>query len=125
LYVEPTIAVSGAVLIGFIGVCHEVVGTRLFPWGPSLFGGAIGWHAVGLGCIAIGLALLGGTLRLVRFPVIPWALVVGAAGLVVAVLTAVAHQEFHLFAFTIAFAAASTACCHRAALQVSAVRDAG
>jgi hypothetical protein len=109
-----SLAASGAVLITFIGVCHEVVGTRLFPWGPGLFGGAIGWHAAGLGCIAIGLAFLGGTLRLVRFPVISSALVVGAAGLAIAVFTAVAHQEFHLFAFTLALAAASTAFCHRA-----------
>ena len=116
-----SVAVSGAVLIVFIGVCHEVVGTRLFPWGPALFGGALGWHAVGLGCIAVGLALLGGTLRLIRFPVIRPALMVAVAGLAVAVFTAVAHQEFHLFAFTIALAGVSTAYCHRAALQAAGV----
>ena len=117
-----SVAVSGAVLVVFIGVCHEVVGPRLFPWGPDLFGGAIGWHAAGLGCIAIGLALLGGTLRFVRFPVIPSASIVGAAGLAAMVFTAVAHQEFHLFALTLALASASTAFFHRAASQISAAQ---
>jgi hypothetical protein len=119
-----SLATSGAVLITFIGVCHEVVGTRLFPWGLSLFGGAVGWHAVGLSCIAIGLAFLGGALRFIRFPLIS-ALVIAAAGAVVGVFTAVTHHEFHLFAFTLAFAAAGMAFCHRAAVQAPAVSDAG
>ena len=76
-----SLATSGAVLIVFIGVCHEVVGTRLFP-----------------------------------FHVLPWALVVAAAGIVVTAFTAIVHHGFHLFAITIVLAAASTAYCHRAAL---------
>ena len=36
-----SLAFCGAVLIAFIGVCHEFVGDVLFPWGPALFGGPI------------------------------------------------------------------------------------
>lgn len=109
-----SLATSGAVLVTFIGVCHEVVGTALFPWGPSFFGGIVGWHAVGIACIAVGLGLIGGTLRLVRFPVVTVALVIGVAGLAIAVFTAVTRQQFHLFAITLALAAVVMAYCHRA-----------
>lgn len=119
-----SLATSCAMLITFIGVCHEAVGTRLFPWGPNLFGGTMGWHTAGLGCIAIGLVFLGGTLRFIRFPVV-LALVIAAGAFAIGVFTAVTHQEFHLFAFTLALAAAGMAFCHRAALQASTASDIG
>lgn len=93
-----SLASCGAALIAFIGVAHEAVGHILFPWGPAFLGGPVGWHATGLLAIVSGLLLLGGTLRLVRFPVVPFALAAAAIGAFFVVFTAVRHHQFHMFA---------------------------
>src|SRR5581483_3735177 len=59
------IACAGAVLLAYVGVVHEVVGTTLYPDGPAWFGGALGWHAAGAALIVLGLVTAAGTLRFV------------------------------------------------------------
>lgn len=115
-----SLASCGTVLIAFIGVCHEFVGHIVFPWAPALFGGPIGWHGLGLFVITVGLLLLGGTLRVISFPVAPWALAVSGFGLVVGIFTAVVHHQFHMFAFTNCGAGVVAALFHRKALLLSA-----
>ena len=114
-----SLASSGAVLITFIGICHEFVGHIVFPWGPATLGGVIGWHGLGIFIIVIGLLLLGGTLRLIRFPVIPWAIVALILGLIVSIFTAIAHYQFHMFAFSVALAAAAIVVFHRKASKLA------
>src|SRR3954451_8415536 len=92
-----SLASSGATLVAFVGVCHELAGHIIFPWGPAFLGGPIGWHAVGLFAIASGLLLLGGTLRLYAFPVVAYALLGAAIGVFFIVATAVLHGQFHAF----------------------------
>lgn len=77
------LTVAGCVLIVFIGLCHEFVGAVVFPWGPAVLGGPLGWHALGLGGTALALLLLGAVLGQVRLPVAPMALVVAALGVLV------------------------------------------
>lgn len=110
-----SLAASGAAIIAFIGVCHETVGATLFPWGPAFLGGPVGWHGTGLVAIAAGLALLGGTLRLFRFPVVGLALLASAIGVFFLVATAVLHGQFHVFALAATCAGLVTASCHRRA----------
>ena len=52
-----SLASCGAVLIAFIGVCHEFIGHIVFPWGPSTLGGPIGWHGLGIFSIVLGLLM--------------------------------------------------------------------
>jgi len=119
-----SLASCGAALVAFIGVCHEFIGHIVFPWGPALLGGPIGWHGLGLFAIASGLLVLGGTLRLIRFPVVPFALVAVAIGIVLVIFTAIVHHQFHMFAFAAAAAGATTAFFHRkAAAQQGAPAD--
>ena len=113
-----SLATSGAVLVIFVAVCHEVVGAKLFPWGPAALGGPIGWHGVGVGGITVGLLLVGGTLRVLTFPVVPWAIAVAVLGFVIGAFTAVAHQEFHVFAAIVVLAATTTAVFHLKALRL-------
>ena len=110
---HQSLASCGAMLIAFIGACHEMVGSTLFPWGPALFGGPLGWHALGWFVIVGGLLALAGTLRLIRwFPVLPFAWMAAwvAGGLVV--YTALAHHAFHFFALAASLAGLVTAYCH-------------
>src|ERR1041384_8261251 len=93
-----SLASCGAALIAFIGVCHEFVGHIVFPWGPATLGGPIGWHGLGIFGIVAGTLILSGTLRLIRFPVVPFALLAVAIGVVLVVFTARAHHQFHMFA---------------------------
>lgn len=107
------LAASGAVIIAFIGIVHVVVGETIFPWAPAFVGGYLIWYAMGVACLAFGLALLGATLGLNRLPVV-WpciVLAVGAVGLTV--LVEVIHHEFHFFAVSLAVAALMTAWFHR------------
>src|SRR5262249_53121616 len=92
-----SLAACGAVLIAFIGVCHEFIGHIVFPWGPSTLGGPIGWHGLGILSIVIGLLMLGGILGLIRFPVVFWALMAATIGVAICIFTAVVHHEFHMF----------------------------
>lgn len=104
-----SLASCGAVLIAFIGVCHEVAGHIVFPWAPAALGGPIGWHGAGISTVVLGVLLLAGTLGLIRFPVVPLALIVALAGAVIGVFTAVVHHQFHLFALALAIAGVTTA----------------
>ena len=108
-----SLASCGAALIAFIGVCHESFGHIVFPWGPALLGGPIGWHALGIFAIASGLLVLGGTLRLIKFPVVPFSLVAVAIGIMLVIYTAVVHSQFHMPALAAALAGATTAFFHR------------
>jgi hypothetical protein len=117
--VFQALAAAGAVLITFIGVCHEVIGARLFPWAPALFG-VIGWHGMGIAGVVIGIGLLGGVLRLISFPVVSLAVAITVVGLGITLFTAVAHREFHFFALTASLAGTSVALFHRAGVRLAA-----
>ena len=92
---------AAAALVAYVGVVHEVVGARLYPDGPALFGGALGWHAVGLTGIAAGLVMAAGVLRLLPIPIVPLAVVVAAVGGVAFIGEVLLHGGFHFFAFTL------------------------
>ena len=109
------LAASGAALVTFVGVCHEVVGEALFPWGPTFVGGPLPWHGLGYAVIAIGLNLFAGALGILRFPVVPFALAVAATGAFFVVVAAVLHAQFHLFALTASLAGLVTAHAERRA----------
>ena len=116
-----SLASCGAALIAFIGVCHESFGHIVFPWGPALLGGPIGWHTLGIFAIVSGLLVLGGTLRLIQFPVVPFALIAVVAGVVLVIFTAAVHKQFHMPALAAAVAGATTAFFHRKAVAQQAV----
>lgn len=109
------LAACGAALIAFIGVCHEVVGDVLFPWGPAFVGGPLPWHGLGFFVIAAGSNVLAGTLGVVRFPVVPFALLAAVLGAFFVVMAAVLHGQFHLFALAASLAGTLTAYAHRKA----------
>ncbi len=44
-------AAAFSLLVLFVGVVHEVVGSTLYPEGPDEFGGPMGWHAAGIGLV--------------------------------------------------------------------------
>lgn len=111
------LAASGAAIVAFVGVCHEVVGPQLFPWGPAFFGGVVPWHAVGVLCIATGSALLCGVLRLFWFPVVAVSVILVVVGIGAAVISQVAHGQFHMFAVALAVSGVVTAVCYREALR--------
>jgi hypothetical protein len=110
-----SLATAGAVLVTFIGVVHEFIGAKLFPWGPALLGGPIVWHGLGVGSTMVGLLMTAGVLRIIKFPVITCSVIIAVAGLSVMLLTAVLYQEFHLFALTVCLAAITTGGCYRRA----------
>lgn len=116
------LAACGATIVAFVGVCHEVIGPTIFPWAPVLLG-PVAWHGLGIFTIVAGLLVLGGTLRLIAFPVVPFALLAFAIGVVLVAFTAIAHHEFHFFALAAGTAGAITAHCHRkAALSAAGAR---
>ena len=95
-------AASAATIATFIGVCHEVIGTTLCPWGPAAIGGSIPWHLLGAVAISAGLVLLLGTLHVIAAPVVPVARFVTLLGVAVAVFVAVRTGEFHFLALVFA-----------------------
>lgn len=105
------LAASGGAIIAFIGICHETVGPTLFPWGPHFFGGPIPWNVVGILCFLYGLASLAGSLRVIRFPVTLTAMIGVPGGIGFTIFTAIAHNQFHVFALAIGFSSALTAYC--------------
>ncbi len=117
---HQALAASGAALITFIGVCHEVVGEALFPWGPAFMGGPAPWHAMGVLCALLGVLLLAGSLRLIRVRVVVFALLPVIPALAIAAYTALAYGRFHLFALTLAGAGALTAWAHHKATRPAA-----
>ncbi len=100
------LACAGAMLLGYVGLVHEVVGATLYPDGPASFGGPLGWHVAGLSLVALGMLLVAGTLGVARVPVVPLAAIAGVAGALVTLGEAVVHHGFHFFAFTMALAGA-------------------
>jgi hypothetical protein len=105
-----SLASCGATLIAFIGTVHETVGAALYPWAPRLFG-IIGFHVIGVSVIMLGLLMLGGTLRLIRFPVVALALVVSAGCAIMLIFIAVTYRQFHYFALCTVIAGVATALC--------------
>lgn len=106
-------AVAGCVLILFIGLCHEFVGAVVFPWGPAVLGGPLGWHALGLGGMALALLLLGAVLGRVPLPVAPMALAFVAIGVGLTAYTAASRGQFHFFAASLVVAALGVLAGHR------------
>lgn len=107
------LSAGGAMLITFIGVCHEFVGLTLFPGAEVYFGGLVGWHLAGLSCIAVGLVLLAASLGLIRFKrVAAVALVVAVLAVGVMILAAVERGQFHVFALAAFIAGALIAWCY-------------
>jgi hypothetical protein len=96
---ERLLAFGAAMMITYVGVVHEVVGARLYPDGPALLGGPLGWHAVGIGGIAVGVLLILGTLGVVAVPLAPVALVIAGIGAGFVAWDA-ARGRFHFFALT-------------------------
>jgi|GEM_PF-4839370 len=115
---NQSLAACGAILVVFTGICHEVIGTQLFPWGPAVFGGPLPWHLVGIGCFLAGVGLLLGVLGVIRFPVVLVSLIIVPIALGVFAFTAITHGTFHLFALTLAIAAAVMAVCYRRAIAL-------
>jgi hypothetical protein len=107
--VGRALASAGAILVAYVGVVHEVIGTTLYPDGPAFFGGSVGWDAAGLGAIAAGCALLLAALGRARVPWRVLAVVVGASGAFVALEDALHEHSFHLFAATLPIAALAVA----------------
>lgn len=106
------LATSGATIIAFVGVVHLVVGETIFPWAPAFVGGYFIWYAMGVACLAFGLALMAATLGLVRLAVVVPCIVAAVGGLALTVLVAVVQGEFHFFAVSLAAAALVTAWSH-------------
>jgi len=106
---RQAIACSGAVLVAHVGLAHEVIGAVLYPYGPAVFGGPVGWHAAGLSAVASGLLMAVGVLGFVRVPVVLLATGASAAGWIVFVAEALWHGGFHFFAFTLGVAGAVVA----------------
>ena len=110
---HQALAASGAAIVAFIGVVHVAVGETIFPWAPAFVGGYAIWYAMGVACLAFGLALLAATLGLIRMPVVIPCIVLAVGALALTVLVEVIHGEFHFFAVSLAVAGAMTAWFHR------------
>lgn len=106
------IAASAATVVTFIGVCHETIGTTLFPWGPAAIGGAVPWHLLGAVAISAGLVLLLGTLHVISAPLVPVSRFVTALGIAVALFVAFRTGEFHFLALVFAAAGVVFASSH-------------
>lgn len=102
------VAAACSALILFVGVVHEVVGSKLYPEGPAEFGGSAGWHAGGLSIGVAGAVLVASSLGLLRAPVRFIATVISIAGFAIAVPDLL-ESHFHLFAATLAISGATVA----------------
>jgi len=109
------LAVSGAVIITYVGIIHVAVGASIWPWAPAFVGGEVNWYVMGVVCIAFGLALVAATLRLVRLPVLAMCAVGVAMGVGLIVLVALVKDLFHFYAASLAVACVMTAYFHRKA----------
>lgn len=107
-------AAACSLLIAFVGVVHEVVGSTLYPEGPSKFGGPTGWHTAGLTVVLAGAILVVSSLGMVHAPVRIIAAIISAAGFAGAV-SALAHGHFHLWAATLAVSGAAVALLYQGA----------
>ena len=110
---HQALAASGAAIIAFIGVVHVMVGETIFPWAPAFVGGYLIWYAMGVACVAFGLALMAATLGLIRMPVVISCIVLAIGALGLTALVEVVHGEFHFFAVSLAGAGLITAWFYR------------
>ena len=108
-------AVSGCVLVVFIGLCHEFIGSILFPWGPAFLGGPVGWHGLGVFGISAGLLMLAGTLHVVRVPVATLSILVAATCASISAYTLIGRDQFHFLASVEVIAALAVFIFHRRA----------
>ena len=99
----PLLAFAAATLVAYVGIAHEVVGTRLYPDGPALLGGPLGWHAVGIAGIVAGALLIAGTLGVLTVPLVPSALSIAVIGGLFVAWDAL-NGGFHFFAMTLVIA---------------------
>ncbi len=114
-----SLAACGAFLIAFIGTVHETVGAILYPWAPHLFG-PVGFQALGLGVMALGLVMLLGTLRVIRVPVAPLAIATSIGTAAMFVFIEVTYHQFHYFCVCASIAGLTTAYFHTKATQQEA-----
>ncbi len=106
-------AVAGSVLIIFIGLCHEMVGAIVFPFGPSVFGGLLGWHALGIGGTALAIVLLLGVLDIISIPINILSIVFLLIGISIFLYTAIIYKQFHFFALSLIFASITVIVCYK------------
>jgi hypothetical protein len=99
---------------------HETVGAILYPWAPNLFG-PIGFQALGLGVIALGLLMLCGTLRVIRVPVAPLAIATSIGTAAMFVFIELNYHQFHYFCVCASIAGLTTAYFHTKATQLADV----
>lgn len=100
---ERLLAFAAATLVAYVGIAHEVVGARLYPDGPAMLGGPLGWHAVGIAGIAMGALMIAGTLGVVAVPLVPCALAIAGIGALFVAWDA-ANGGLHFFALTLTIA---------------------
>jgi hypothetical protein len=112
--VRGALACGAATLVAYVGVVHEVVGSTLYPQGPSVLGGPLGWHALGVSGIAAGLLLAAGVLGVAPVPIRTLAAAVAVCGAVIFVAAALVFGGFHFFALTLFVAALVLALTQRA-----------
>ena len=118
---QRLLAFAAATMIAYVGVVHEVVGTRLYPDGPALLGGPLGWHAVGIGGIAVGVLLILGTLGVITVPLAPVALAIAGVGAGFVAWDAT-RGGLHFFALTLAIAGVVLALSERRRRAAPAMR---
>ena len=92
------LATAGGVLVMQVGLAHEFVGAQLYPDGPALFGGPIGWHLVGLSGVVAGLLMTATALGFIRAPLRFIATSLITAGIVLLLADTLLHGGFHFFA---------------------------
>jgi uncharacterized membrane protein len=95
------LATAGGMLVLHVGLAHEVVGARLYPDGPTMLGGPIAWHAVGVAGIVAGSVMAGGALGLLAMPPTLVATATIAIGVAFVIADAVLRGGFHFFAATL------------------------
>jgi hypothetical protein len=113
--VPRALAAAASSVIAFIGLCHEAVGAVVYPFGPALFGGPVGWHMFGVLTVIVGILLLIGVLEWVRIPVMFLSLFVGVVGLALTLLVGIVFERFHFFATSAVLMAITVAISYRAA----------
>lgn len=114
-----SLASCGAALIIFNGIAHLFAAEALFPWGPAFFHSRIVFAGLGVIAIIAGLLSLGAILRFYFFPVVAVSLITAAAGIAIVVICETLHDQFNVFALTVAFSGFLMAYFHRKALQQS------
>jgi hypothetical protein len=102
-----------SLLILFVGLVHEVVGSILYPEGPAQFGGAFFWHLTGLALVSIGAWLVLASLGILRGPVRLIAAAVAILGVLVSAHDVIQLRQFHLFATTLAVSGAGVSLLYR------------